>query len=77
MPTSPNQTPEGRGLTPEEKTEVRAISDRIARLEMARGLIEAGKKDKALALLLRLRDAYQDAAKKKLVEHMIKKAQEP
>ncbi len=63
-------------LTPDEQKEVRAISDRIARLEMARGLIEGGKKDKALAILLRLRDAYQDEAKRKLVEHMIKKAQE-
>jgi len=63
-------------LTPDERKEVRAISDRIARLEMARGLLEAGKKDKALAILLRLRDAYQDEAKRRLVEHMIKKAQE-
>jgi len=63
-------------LTPDERKEVRAISDRIARLEMARGLLEAGKKDKALALLLKLRDAYQDEAKQRLVEHMIKKAQE-
>lgn len=70
MPTSPD-------LTPEERSEVRAISDRIARLEMARGLLEAGKKDKALAILLRLRDAYQDESRRRLVEHMIKKAQEP
>jgi thioredoxin-like negative regulator of GroEL len=51
--------------------EIRAITDRISKTEMARALIEAGKFDKALELLSKIKDSYSEPEKKRTVQHMI------
>ncbi len=51
--------------------EIQVISERIAKTEMARALIEVGKYDKALEMLTKMKDSYQEESKKQLVQHMI------
>lgn len=51
--------------------EIRVISERIAKTEMARALIEAGKFDKALEMLSKIKDSYQEESKKKTVQYLI------
>lgn len=63
-------------MNAEQEHEVRVISERIARTEMARALIDAGKYDKALVLLQKIKDSYSDPDKKKMVQHLIHQALE-
>jgi len=51
--------------------EIRAITDRISKTEMARVLIDGGKFDKALEMLNNIKDSYQESEKKRLVQHLI------
>jgi hypothetical protein len=54
-----------------QEQEIRAITDRISKTDMARALIEAGKFDKALEMLFKIKDSYQEPEKKNSVQYMI------
>jgi predicted negative regulator of RcsB-dependent stress response len=54
-----------------QEQEIQVISERIAKTEMARALIEAGKFDKALEMLYKIKDSYQEPERKRTVQHMI------
>jgi hypothetical protein len=54
-----------------QEQEIRAITDRISKTDMARALIEAGKFDKALEMLYKIKDSYQEPEKKNSVQYMI------
>lgn len=51
--------------------EIRAITDRISKTEMARELIDAGKFDKALEILNKIKDSYQEPEKKRTAQYLI------
>jgi len=55
----------------DQNQEIQVITDRISKTEMARALVEAGKFDKALVMLNKVKDSYPEAEKKRLVQHMI------
>lgn len=63
-------------MNAEQEHEVRVISERIARTEMTRALIDAGKYGKALALLEKIKASYEDEDKKNMVQHLINQARE-
>ena len=54
-----------------QEQEIRAITDRISKIDMARALIEAGKFDKALEMVYKIKDSYQEPEKKNSVQYMI------
>ena len=54
-----------------QEQEIQVISERIAKTEMARALIEAGKFDKALEMLNKIKDSYSEPDRKRTVQHMI------
>jgi len=54
-----------------QSQEVRAISERISRVEMARALIDAQKYDEALRILENLKGAYSDPKMREKVQFMI------
>jgi hypothetical protein len=51
--------------------ECRVLTDRIQKLEMARALADSGQHDKALDLLRRLRAAYPEPDKRKMIDWLI------
>lgn len=59
------------GEAPETAEECRVITDRIQKLEMARALAETGQVVRALELLRKLRTAYVEPDKRRLVEWLI------
>lgn len=56
----------GRG-----EDEFRVLTDRIQKLEMARALADSGQHQKALEILYKLRLAYPEPERRKLVEWLI------
>ena len=54
-----------------QNQEVQAITERISKTEMARALIEAGKFDKALEMLNKIKDSYVEPEKKRSVQFLI------
>lgn len=54
-----------------QEQEIQAITDRISKTEMARALIETGKFDKALEMLNKIKDSYQEPDRKRTVQHLI------
>lgn len=59
------------GEAPETAEECRVITDRIQKLEMARALAETGQVVRALEMLRKLRSAYVEPDKRRLIEWMI------
>ena len=60
-----------RGEPGEQEEECRALTDRIQKLEMARALADAGQVERALELLRKLRFAYAEPDKRKMVDWLI------
>lgn len=52
---------------------VRAITQRIQSVEMARGLAAGGKADKALELLRKVRQSYDDERMQRRVDALIRR----
>ena len=51
--------------------EIQVLSERIAKTEMARALIDAGKFDKAFEMLNKIKDSYQEPEKRRTVQYLI------